>query len=362
MSRFRWGVFGTGSVVPKFVAGLRAGTDAEVSFVASRDLRRAQRLAGEVGAARAIEGYRDAAAAGGVDAVYIATPPSEHLAHGLLCLEADIPVLIEKPFATNGADARKLADTARARGVFAMEGLWTRFLPAAQALHSHVQSGALGEIRVVSGDFGQSLLPDPLNTIFNSHLGGGALTHLAPYPLSLGQWLFGAPRQINAIGTVGDSGVDESVAFQVGYSGGVLGSYHVSVRSWAADGFRVMGDRGMANVRGSIVRSHGVEITREGPVALRAGDSSWKDHLRQSAFVHQVAQRLDRSSRGRGSREPHRYLGNGYHYETDEVAARVREGAIESGVMPLDDSISVSTTIGELREMVARNGRQEGVR
>src|ERR1041384_7674228 len=98
MTRFRWGVFGTGAISAKFVAGLAGARDAEAAFVASRSLDRAQKFAAGMGVPRAIAGYAEAVAEGGVDAVYIATPPSEHAAHALLCIEAGIPVLVEKPF------------------------------------------------------------------------------------------------------------------------------------------------------------------------------------------------------------------------------------------------------------------------
>src|SRR5262245_7638419 len=96
---FRWGIFGTGAISTKFVAGLAAARDTEVAFIASRTQAKAQHFASSLGIPRAIGGYAEAAAAGGVDAVYIATPPSEHAAHALLCIEAGIPVLVEKPFA-----------------------------------------------------------------------------------------------------------------------------------------------------------------------------------------------------------------------------------------------------------------------
>jgi predicted dehydrogenase len=360
MTTFRWGVFGTGAIVPKFVAGLRSAADASLEFVASRDLGRAERLAADLGAHRAIRGYDAAAAEGGVDAIYIATPPSEHVAHGLLALEAGIPVLIEKPFATTGPGARQLAEAARSSGVFAMEAMWTRFLPAARALQERVASGGIGDVRLVAGEFGQSLVPDPRNSMFNPDLGGGALAHLAPYPLSLGQWLFGTPKVVTALGRIGDSGVDEDVAFQIAYPEGVLGSFHVSIRSWAPDGFRVMGTHGMAGVRGSIVRSHGLAVALEEPLAYSEPGTGWKERLRQNSLVHQLAQRLDRSSRGAGRAEAHRYAGNGYQYEADEVATSVRAGRFESDVMPLDDSIAVATTIDEIKEAVARRATEGG--
>src|SRR5262245_6402274 len=172
VTRFRWGIFGTGEISLKFVAGLAAARDAEASFVASRSLAKAQRFAAGMGIARAIEGYAQAATAGGVDAIYIATPPSEHAAHALLCIEAGIPVLVEKPFATHGAEALRIADAARAKSVFAMEAMWTRFLPAAQALKEQLAARCVGEVRLVSGNFGDSKVPDPANGNLDPALGG----------------------------------------------------------------------------------------------------------------------------------------------------------------------------------------------
>jgi predicted dehydrogenase len=105
VKRFRWGIFGTGAISAKFVAGLKAARDAEATFVASRSLSRAREFASGTGIVDAIEGYADAAGKGGVDAIYVATPPSEHAAHAQLCIDAGIPVLIEKPFASSAAEA-----------------------------------------------------------------------------------------------------------------------------------------------------------------------------------------------------------------------------------------------------------------
>lgn len=352
MKRFRWGIFGTGAVSAKFVAGLAYARHAEAGFIASRSMQTAQRFAAGMGIGRAIAGYAEAVAAGGVDAIYIATPPSEHVRHALLCLEAGIPVLVEKPFATSAADAGKIAAAARAKSVFAMEGMWTRFLPAAQAMRAALASRQIGDVRIATGNFGTSQQPEGTNGMFNPALGGGALAHLAPYPLSLAQWLFGTPALAGATGNIGATGVDEDAAFELRYPGGVTGSFFVSIRAWAPDSFQLLGTGGMIGVRGSVVRPHGLEIVKQPPIRAEAAQFGWKARLRQHGLVHHIAQRLDRSSRARGTRVDHRYAGNGYHYEADEVRACVERGAVESAVMPLDDSIAVAATMDAIRSRV----------
>jgi predicted dehydrogenase len=361
VTSFRWGVFGTGAIAAKFVSGLATAREAEATWVASRSLGKAQRFATAMQVGRGIEGYAEAATTGGVDAIYVATPPSEHAAHALMCIEAGIPVLVEKPFASSAADARRIAEAARANGVFAMEAMWTRFLPAARALRDQVAARAIGDVRFASGSFGSAQVPEPGNGRFDPALGGGAMAHLGVYPLSWGQWLLGSPELVQAMGTIGASGVDEDVAFQLRYPGGVIGSFHVSIRAWAADDFQVLGTDGMIAVRGTIVRPHGLDIRREAPLRSHEPRLDWKERLRQHPAVHQVAQRIDRSGRSRGGHRAFRYTGNGYHYEADEVRSCLERGVGESSVMPLDDSIAVADTVDAIREAIRNPGPREGV-
>jgi predicted dehydrogenase len=350
VTRFRWGIFGTGTISAKFVAGLVAARNAEATFVASRTLAKAQRFASELGIRRAIEGYSEAAVEGGVDAIYIATPPSEHAAHALLCINAGTPVLVEKPFGSTAAESAQIADAARSKSVFAMEAMWTRFLPAAQAMREALAAQSVGEVRIITGNFGISHVPDFSNGVFNPALGGGSIAHLGAYPLSLAQWLFGSPTVIKALGTIGHTGVDEDAAFQMRYSQGVIGSFFVSIRAWAPDEFQVLGTNGMLGMRGAIVRPFGLNISRQPPVPAEGKQFGWRERLRQNGLIHQIAQRTGRSSsRSRGRDIMHRYSGNGYHYEADEVRTCVEQGAIESAIMPLHDSIAVATTMDTIR-------------
>lgn len=355
MTQFRWGIFGTGAISAKFVAGLSASPGMEAAFIASRSLEKARRFASAMGIPRAIEGYAQAAKEAAVDAVYIATPPSEHTAHALMCIEAGLPVLIEKPMACTAADAIRISEAARTKSVFAMEAMWTRFLPAAQAMREKLESRAIGDVRWVTGNFGTSQIPDAANGMFNPALGGGAIGHLGAYALSLGQWLFGAPLLVQALGTIGPSGVDEDAAFQLQYPNGVIGSFFVSLRAWAPDDFNILGSDGMLGVRGSIVRPHGLYLSRETPRGYEEAQFGWKAKLRQHGFIHSIAQRLGRSSRSRGELLDYRYAGNGYHYEADEVRRCVRGSAVESKIMPLDDSIAVAATAEAIRNTIQRH-------
>ena len=350
MAAFRWAIFGTGQIAAKFVAGL-AASDSRAALVASRSQPSADAFAGAFGIPRAVAGYDHAARAGGFDAAYIATPPALHRDHALACLAAGVPVLIEKPFAADAGEAAEIAAAARAAGVFAMEGMWTRFLPAARALREQVAEGAIGEVRQVSGSLGFSKPVDAADGDFDPARGGGAVAHLGVYPLSLGQWLFGTPAHVVATGRTGATGVDEEAAMLLTYPGGIVARFAASLRSPLSD-FTVTGTGGSLAFAGPIFRPHGLAARRTTPRRRGPPDFGRTSRLRETGAVQRLVQLADRIG-GRGPRTTaYPFTGNGYHYEADEVARCVTAGLTESPVMPLADSIAVAATVDTVRAAI----------
>ena len=125
----RWGVLGPGWIADQMVGSLHANTRQQVVAVGSREVCRAQDFADRHGIARAHGSYEELVADPLVDIVYVASPHSGHREHALLALEAGKHVLIEKAFARNAAEAHEIVASARSRGLFCMEAMWTRFLP-----------------------------------------------------------------------------------------------------------------------------------------------------------------------------------------------------------------------------------------
>lgn len=358
----RWAIFGTGTISAKFVAGLRHAPGASASLVASRSAQNGQRFADIFGIGRAVEGYEAAAGSGGADIAYIGTPPSEHARHAILCLEAGLPVLIEKPFAASASEARRIADAARAAGLFCMEAMWTRFIPAAQRLKAVVDAGELGEIHQVSGNFCFSNAPDPANGSFDPARGGGALAQLGIYPLSLAHWLFGPPQSLHAEGRMGETGVEEDVALAVRYRDGITGSFHTSLRATGDNGFRVLGTTGSAAFAGPIFRPHGL-VRRRATPRQRPRDPaaalSFKARLREHGLAQHLAQWHGLLRPG-GKVERHLFAGNGYHYQAIEADRCIAAGLTESPVMPLAQSIALAETLDTIRAITRQqNGMSQ---
>ena len=138
----------------------------------SRD--RAERFATAHGIPTTHVGYRQLVEDPQIDAVYVATPHSEHREHALLAIRAGKHVLVEKSFTRNVAEAQEVFAAAREAGVFVMEAMWTRFLPHVAALHQVIDAGEIGEIVNLRADHGQWFAFDPKHRLFAPGLAGGA--------------------------------------------------------------------------------------------------------------------------------------------------------------------------------------------
>ena len=162
----RWGILGTGLIAEAFATDLKLSDSGVVAAVGSRSQEAADRFAGKVGVDRAHSSYEALVGDPGIDVVYVATPHPMHRDNAILALEAGKPVLVEKPFTMSSAEAREVVAVAREKRLFAMEAMWTRFLPHVAVIRDWLSQGALGEVVLVSADHGQWFAEDPEFRLF----------------------------------------------------------------------------------------------------------------------------------------------------------------------------------------------------
>jgi predicted dehydrogenase len=352
---FRWGIFGTGAVARKFVLGLSAAADMRATVVASRREENASRFAADLGLAAAATWQ--AVAESEVDAVYIATPPSEHAAHALLCLSAGKPVLIEKPFTATAADARAILAAAAEKNLFCMEAMWTRFLPLTRKLKAMIGEGAIGEPRTLSGAFCAADVPDVAKSLFNPAAGGGALLHRGVYPLSLACHLLGPVADVAGTARIGDTGVDEDVALSLRHESGALSSVRASLRAAAPLDLVVSGTEGTIRLDPPLFRPFRMHLFRTTPRAGEARGGGRLEGLKEGGLARSAQQRLGplvRLLRGGGRTALHAYGGNGYHHQAEEVRARIAAGERESPIMPLAESLHIVEVMERARATWSR--------
>jgi len=217
-----WGIMATGTIAEKFsktIISMRSEDEKTVA-VGSRDKDRAHVFAEKYGIEKAYGSYEELAADPNVDAVYIATPNNLHFANTMMCLNAGKHVLCEKPFTTCAEDAEKLYQAADEKGLFVMEGFWTRFLPLYDELLKIVGSKQFGELRHARCDYGFIANGERRERKLLSDLGGGALLDIGIYNLGFLRLLMGDPEAFESEVRFNEYGTDEFSVIQLRYPGG----------------------------------------------------------------------------------------------------------------------------------------------
>ena len=87
------------------------------------------------------------------DVVHVCSPHGLHAAHAMEAVKRGIHVIIEKPMATEEAEAQALVTAAKDAGVHAAVCLTKRAYPMVAELRSRILSGELGQINAIRGGF-----------------------------------------------------------------------------------------------------------------------------------------------------------------------------------------------------------------
>jgi len=315
----RWGILGTGRIARDFASGLRATPDAVLAAVGSRSVDSAASFASAFEVPLVFGSYEELVACPGIDIIYIATPHPMHAANAILALRAGKAVLCEKPFAMNRREAGEMVALARAKNLFLMEAMWTRFMPALAEVKRIIASGEIGKVTQLHADFGFSATPDPAHRVNDPTLGGGALLDLGIYPLSIACALLGQVETVQAQAIMGETGVDLTTAFTMRHAGGTLSVCSCSLRARAPSELVVSGTRGS-------VRMHRMF------------------HMAESITVDL----LDGPSRTISTP----WIGNGYAHEAIEAGRCLREGLLESPAMTHDDTLAIMGLLDTIRKQI----------
>ena len=316
MTKTRWGILGTGNIASQFARGLAELDDAELVAVGSRTAHSAEAFGERFSAPRRHSSYAALASDPDVDAIYVATPHPLHHDNTIMCLESGKAVLCEKPFAINATEAQSMIATARARGVFLMEAMWTRFLPHIVRLRELLAAGTIGEVRMLQVDFGFRTSFNPQGRLFDPALGGGALLDVGIYPVSLASMILGTPQRVTGMAHLGETGVDEQSAMIFGYAGGQLALLSQAIRTNSPHEALLLGTVGKIRVHSSWWKATTIALSVDGR----------PDELIDLPGV-----------------------GNGYNYEAAEVGRCLQAGRTESDVMPLDETLAIMRTLDEVR-------------
>lgn len=244
---FNVGIMGSGNI-----AGIMAGTinkmkNVRVYAVASRQQVHADVFAGKYGCKKAYGSYADLVADKKVDLIYVATPHSEHYENVKMCLEAGKPVLCEKAFSLNAAQAEELVRIAAEHKVFLAEAMWTRYMPMLTTIREVIGSGIIGEPKTLTANLGYVI--SSKERLTNLALGGGALLDVGVYTINFALMIFGHNiSKIASCCTFTETGVDEQNAICLQYYDGKTANLNSSMVSLSDRQGIIYGTKGFAVV------------------------------------------------------------------------------------------------------------------
>ena len=226
MNKVNWGIIGPGSIARAFAHSIKNTTNAYLISVFGRNEGKSLSFANEFN----ISAENDLAkflANPNLDAVYIATPHSDHFSYAFDSIRNNKHVLCEKPLTMNPFETMTLLDFASSSKKFIMEGYMYRSHPQTKNLLDALDLfEGIDQPIFIESNFGFKADVTPEHRLRNPDLGGGAILDIGCYPLSMSQLIagkllgkpFAEPISIDVTGRLDSTGVDAYSAADIKFS------------------------------------------------------------------------------------------------------------------------------------------------
>ena len=319
--KIKWGIIGAGIIAKQMANALKITPNCQLCAVASKTPSKARMFADENGVENAYN-YQEIVNSKEIDVIYVATTHNFHFDNAKLALEHSKHVLIEKSFTVNANEARELVRIALEKNLFLMEAMWVRFLPNLKMLKSKIQSNEIGEVKVFNISFGGFVGTQYEKRLKNPALAGGVTLDMGIYPISFVCYLLGElPIDIKSMTRFSDLGVDEISNYMFRFPSGCLAnistSYNLKMRNeaiiYGAEGY-IEFPQFQAGQRFTILKHEGTNEIKDTIEVLENNHS------------------------------------NGFIYQVEEVNRCVREGKLESEIMPLNETIGIMAVMDKMRD------------
>ena len=208
----------------------------------------------------------EAMAAGGIDALYIATPNHRHLTQAIAALRAGVHVLLEKPMTVTTAEARRLVDAASRAKARLMVAYRLHCDPTYVEAVRTVRDGAIGDPRILTASFTMQVRKGDVRT--RAQLGGGSVPDLGTYCINAARAFFGAePVEVRALAVGGRDArsreVDETTGAILRFPGDRIAVFTSSFGAASTSWLEVVGTEGTLCLDDAFGESGSMEMTVE---------------------------------------------------------------------------------------------------
>ena len=164
------------------------------------------------------------------DGIVLATPNQMHVEQGLACVDAGIPMLIEKPISNDVASAESLVLAADAKGVDILVGHHRRHNPLVAAAKDVIASGRLGDVVAATGQFWLYKPDDYFVPNWRREPGAGPVFINLIHDIDLMRHFCGDVEHVQAMESRKTRGfeVEDTMAVLIRFANGALGTVSVS--------------------------------------------------------------------------------------------------------------------------------------
>ncbi len=238
----RWGILSTANIGRALIRGIGMSASSCLQGVASRNWTRANEWAKEHGIPRAFDTYEGLIESGEIDALYNPLPNSMHAEWTIKALEAGIPVLCEKPFAVDAAQAQEMVDASKRTGVLLAEAFMYRFHPVYDHILETIRTGAIGNVISIRSSF-TFHLRDRDNIRASAELAGGSLMDVGCYCVNVSRRIAGC-EPVRAHAFERRTTVDDTLFGALEFPNGILAQFESSIENDARRRLEIGGSEG----------------------------------------------------------------------------------------------------------------------
>jgi predicted dehydrogenase len=226
-----------------------------------------------------------------VDAVVLATPHSSHVRDVLKAAQAGKPVFVEKPLALTLRDAIEARQACQKAGVLLAVGMNRRFLPAVREMKRLADSGELGTLLHVEGNFSGSFGLEYDSTVWRAseaEAPAGGLTLMGVHVLDTMIDLLGPIRTVSAtsLRQVLKIELDDTSAAMLRFASGHSGYLSTLTATARLYRLQIFGTKGWAHLLDN-------EILDVGMMGKAVERRTWPaedaERILMEAFAHAVS-------------------------------------------------------------------------
>lgn len=304
MEKFKFGIIGASNIANKFCDAVGMIDEAEVAAVASATPEKAKSFAKKNGIRDYYSSYEQMLKRDDIDAVYISTTHNFHYANAMLCIENNKHFICEKAFALTKEEAEKVFAAARAKGVFSMEAMWSRFLPAINKAREWILQGRLGVPELATFTIGFKADENPQGRMMNPALAGGAMYDIGVYAIEIMTYLINEKIEgVESVITKAITGVDKVDSMIIRFENCVA-SLNCIITSNVPNEMHIFGTKGRIHIK--------------------------NPHFSDTCTFYDENGKAE---------EYYSKLENGFEHQILELISCVRDSKLESGVIPHKDTI-----------------------